>query len=135
MGLIGNSTKMSTASISALAAQLSKQVAVPSNNESMDSGVAGLHHMTHSNGNSPASLGLQTPNTSVLVDKLGDDVQQYIVDRSTRTTYLKGKFLGKVNFSWPYLMNPLHFFFNPLLLGASAPGFLQQQKKKKKLVL
>lgn len=99
MGLIGNSTKMSTASISALAAQLSKQVAVPSNNESMDSGVAGLHHMTHSNGNSPASLGLQTPNTSVLVDKLGDDVQQYIVDRSTRTTYLKGKFLGKVNFS------------------------------------
>jgi len=100
MGLIGNNnsstSKMSTASISALAAQLSKQVAVPSNNESMDSGVAGLHHMTHSNGNSPASLGLQTP--AALVDKLGEDVQQYIVDRSTRTTYLKGKFLGKVNF-------------------------------------
>lgn len=114
--------KMSSTSISALAAQLKN---VPSslssghqhqqhymkeshggmNNESMDSGVAGLRdgHMTQ--GGSPASLLLlQSPQQpvmmpSLLVDKLGDDVQQYIVDRSTRTTYLKGKFLGKVYLS------------------------------------
>ena len=86
---------MPTASIS-VAAQLSKQAVVPFSNESMDSGVAGLHHITHSSGDSPASLGLQTP--AALVDKLGEGVKQYIVDRSTRIIYFKCKYLGKVIF-------------------------------------
>lgn len=98
----------SSSAITALAVQL-KNVAShmkeqPGNNESMDSGVAGLRDgtTTTTHNGSPASIvthhhyhhAVLPP----LIDRLGqeDGVQQYIVDRSTRTTYLKGKFLGKV---------------------------------------
>jgi hypothetical protein len=50
------------------------------NNDSLDSGVAGLKDpQFNSNKNSDT------------------ETSEYIVDPSTRTTYLKGKFLGKVN--------------------------------------
>ena len=92
----------SNSAITALAVQL-KNVAShmkeqPGNNESMDSGVAGLRDGTTTHNGSPASIVTHHAALPPLIDRLGcDDVQQYIVDRSTRTTYLKGKFLGKVS--------------------------------------
>jgi hypothetical protein len=50
------------------------------NNDSLDSGVAGLKD-AHFNSNKNSDT----------------ETSEYIVDPSTRTTYLKGKFLGKVN--------------------------------------
>jgi hypothetical protein len=50
------------------------------NNDSLDSGIAGLKD-PHFNSNKNSDT----------------ETSEYIVDPSTRTTYLKGKFLGKVN--------------------------------------
>jgi hypothetical protein len=50
------------------------------NNDSLDSGVAGLKD-PHFNSNKSSDT----------------ETSEYIVDPSARTTYLKGKFLGKVN--------------------------------------
>lgn len=49
------------------------------NNDSLDSGVAGLREPHFSNSKNSDT-----------------ETSEYIVDPSTRTTYLKGKFLGKV---------------------------------------
>jgi len=49
------------------------------NNDSLDSGVAGLREPHFSSGKNSDT-----------------ETSEYIVDPSTRTTYLKGKFLGKV---------------------------------------
>lgn len=102
------------------------------NNESMDSGVAGLRDgLTTPHGGSPTSAASSsstsssshvllnhhhilsphhqivqqqpsssalatTPSSTLLLPPVHDDGLQYIVDRSKNTTYLKGRFLGKV---------------------------------------
>lgn len=90
------------------------------NNESMDSGVAGLRDgLTTPHGGSPTSASSSsvllnhhvlspsshhqqqsalatTPSSTLLLPPVNDDGLQYIVDRSKNTTYLKGRFLGKV---------------------------------------
>lgn len=66
------------------------------NNESMDSGVAGLRDgLTTPHGGSPTSA-TSSNQPTVAVTLPSDDGLQYIVDRSKSTTYLKGRFLGKV---------------------------------------
>lgn len=88
------------------------------NNESMDSGVAGLRDgLTTPHGGSPTSATSSTsssshnvlnhphvlshqvqPAVAATLPPVHDDsnIHQYIVDRSKNTTYLKGRFLGKV---------------------------------------
>ena len=87
------------------------------NNESMDSGVAGLRDgLTTPHGGSPTSATSSTsssshnvlnhhalshqslvqPSVAISLPPVHDDGLQYIVDRSKSTTYLKGRFLGKV---------------------------------------
>lgn len=96
------------------------------NNESMDSGVAGLRDgLTTPHGGSPTSATSSTSSSShhhhqhnhhnvlnhphvlshptlasqpavATLPPVHDDGLQYIVDRSKNTTYLKGRFLGKV---------------------------------------
>ena len=120
-----------TSPISVLAAQLKNSTSSsPSagckepNNESMDSGVAGLrdglttphggsptsatsssssshvllnhHHASHHQMVHQQSALATTPSSTLLLPPVHDDGLQYIVDRSKNTTYLKGRFLGKV---------------------------------------
>ena len=66
---------------------------------SLDSGVAGLRdtpvHIptTNNNNNMPAPKA-----TPAATDE--HDVPKFIVDQTTRTTYMKGRFLGKVSFNF-----------------------------------
>ena len=69
----------------------------PLANLSMDSGVAGLIRIDKHDATQAVSSGSSTNNTVATLSKSEGELPQYIVDRSTRTTYLKGKFLGKVN--------------------------------------
>jgi hypothetical protein len=126
---VPSSTAIMTSPISVLAAQLKNSTSSsPSagckepNNESMDSGVAGLRDgLTTPHGGSPTSATSSssssshvllnhhhasqqqqqsalatTPSSTLLLPPVHDDGLQYIVDRSKNTTYLKGRFLGKV---------------------------------------
>ena len=102
-------------------------------NESMDSGIAGVRDAPHGGSpTSAASSGSSSSNTNLSAplhhhhhhnNNAGErhrgerhdvadagskrqefaELPQYIVDRSTRTTYLKGKFLGKVGDNYPVL--------------------------------
>lgn len=127
---VPSSTAIMTSPISVLAAQLKNSTSSSSpsagckepNNESMDSGVAGLRDgLTTPHGGSPTSATSSsssssshvllnhhhaqqqqqsalatTPSSTLLLPPVHDDGLQYIVDRSKNTTYLKGRFLGKV---------------------------------------
>ncbi|XP_046456835.1 serine/threonine-protein kinase PLK1-like [Daphnia pulex] len=127
---VPSSTAIMTSPISVLAAQLKNSTSSsPSagckepNNESMDSGVAGLRDgLTTPHGGSPTSATSSssssshvllnhhhaqqqqsalatTPSSTLLLPPVHDDGLQYIVDRSKNTTYLKGRFLGKGGFA------------------------------------
>jgi len=65
-------------------------------NESMDSGIAGLRDVRGSPAVSPATP-LVKGVRHLSVDK--QLAAQYIVDSASRTTYLKGRFLGKGGFA------------------------------------
>ncbi|XP_065576839.1 serine/threonine-protein kinase PLK1-like [Artemia franciscana] len=71
----------------------------PLANLSMDSGVAGLIRIDKHDATQAVSSGSSTNNTVATLSKSEGELPQYIVDRSTRTTYLKGKFLGKGGFA------------------------------------
>ena len=75
-------------------------------NESMDSGIAGLRDVRGSPAVSPATP-LVKGVRHLSVDK--QLAAQYIVDSASRTTYLKGRFLGKVLIF--FLLNIDHYFY------------------------
>ena len=83
----------------------------PATNTSLDSGVAGLRD-TPVHTPAPAACtnvnmpGPKPPNTS----SDDYDVPKFIVDQTTRTTYMKGRFLGKVSTSALCLLFVLHIF-------------------------
>ena len=99
-------------------------------NESMDSGIAGVR-------GSPASSTILPPGSSktpaqrpVTVDK--QLVAQYIVDTASRTTYLKGRFLGKVI----SIQLSYHRFNSPALIAhQSANRPINQSFQRKSLIL
>ena len=70
----------------------------PPTNTSMDSGVAGLRDTPV---HTPAPIHTTNNNNNMVAHKSGNnndesEVPMFIVDHSTRTTYMKGRFLGKV---------------------------------------
>ncbi|XP_068227906.1 uncharacterized protein [Palaemon carinicauda] len=73
----------------------------PPTNTSMDSGVAGLRDTPV---HTPAPIHSNNNNNNNMVGSKGSgnnnneecDVPKFIVDHSTRTTYMKGRFLGKI---------------------------------------
>lgn len=75
-------------------------------NTSMDSGVAGLRDTpvhtpaSKSNTSSTATKSHHTANIPGASSNSNDefDIPKFIVDRTTKITYIKGRFLGKVSF-------------------------------------
>lgn len=102
----------------------------PPTNTSMDSGVAGLRDTPvhtpapiHNNNNNNNMVGNKGNNNN---NNEECDVPKFIVDHTTRTTYMKGRFLGKVSSvphaqptftaqassgSWPWLSPHLPYLY------------------------
>ncbi|XP_018018894.1 serine/threonine-protein kinase PLK1 [Hyalella azteca] len=87
----------STAIITATANTTPKE---PATNTSLDSGVAGLRDTpVHTPGPLVNNNNMPGPKTNSPSDNEDHNVPKFIVDHSTRTTFMKGRFLGKGGFA------------------------------------